>query len=347
MKRDGLLGFYRGKPSFQWLEKAIKKFPMIGKLLQKVSNDWKKSAGLFQWLEMVPGGVFWRVLAVALVMPVCLQAEMVITPTNLPYGVEKRSYSASFQVAGGFAPYVWRAPSTPEYVLSTSAVSTFAQSGVRQEGWLGFDESWQLELPFEFAFYGQMYTQCWVNSNGELNFVEADNSSSTAGYEDKVCIGVFWMDLRCDGIFVDTNAADAITIRWQASPSASIDRPQHMSATLKADGSAVLAYGDYGGFPGFVCVSDGSGTNFSGFAANNMGNHPDLVFTPELLLPDWLTLSSSGLLSGTPPSAGTNQFSVIVSDASEASVRREMELVIKRLPDSTGALLLLVGDGGD
>ena len=30
------------KPVFQWLENGPKKFPMIGKLTEKVSNDWKK-----------------------------------------------------------------------------------------------------------------------------------------------------------------------------------------------------------------------------------------------------------------------------------------------------------------
>jgi len=33
---------YVFRKSFQWLEKMRKKFPMIGKNVKKVSNDWKK-----------------------------------------------------------------------------------------------------------------------------------------------------------------------------------------------------------------------------------------------------------------------------------------------------------------
>lgn len=35
-------GWKKCVKSFQWLEKWLKKFPMIGKMAEKVSNDWKK-----------------------------------------------------------------------------------------------------------------------------------------------------------------------------------------------------------------------------------------------------------------------------------------------------------------
>ncbi|NCC51211.1 MAG: hypothetical protein EOM20_08355 [Spartobacteria bacterium] len=42
---EGVLHFSNGwkkhSKSFQWLENSAKKFPMIGKIAKKVSNDWK------------------------------------------------------------------------------------------------------------------------------------------------------------------------------------------------------------------------------------------------------------------------------------------------------------------
>ena len=107
-----------------------------------------------------------------------------------------------------------------EYYTESIIPNEFVGGGVAQ-GWQGDDQTWLLNLPFEFPFFRTNYTSVFVCSNGYLDFANStpEYESSETGLINNLRIAPFWDDLRTDGIGEDifiTQGADYVIIRWAA-----------------------------------------------------------------------------------------------------------------------------------
>ena len=220
-------------------------------------------------------------------------------------------------------PYTWSLGYSGNVSEETGDDSSYdASLGVAQE-WHDDDMCWELSLPFDFPFFGRTYHAVYVNSNGTLSF---GNPCSYMYYNPLrfrayPMIAVLWEDLQTDtgDIYVESSETSA-TIRWSCLYQYMDDSDSEVnaSATLYPDGRIVLSYGDGNMYGGFIGISDGKGhtTAVSVDYYGSMENAPDIVFEPILdSLPEGLTLSSNGLISGTPVKEGDYEFVLRVEDA--------------------------------
>ena len=117
---------------------------------------------------------------------------------------------------------------------------------------LGDDDSLSRDLPFAFPFFGQSYSQVFVNSDGNLTFVQGD-AASTARDPARAVSG----PPRICGFFADLDpsieqsavrmfsSADHVVFSWIHVPewtSDGLGRRQDFQITLFADGRIAFAY---------------------------------------------------------------------------------------------------------
>jgi len=258
-----------------------------------------------------------------------------ITTTNIAGAVEMSPFGYSLEATNGTPPYTWSIPAAGYTEASES--SSFAEGGVAQ-GWHADDSSWACGLPFAFPFYGGSYTQCWVDSNGKIRFDQAgsDYTESTSELISSVMIAVLWDDLSTydpDDVFVDSTAS-SVTIRWGCHY---LSGPEvNGSVTLRNDGTIRMKYGSGNANGGLIGISAGNGTDYviaSKSQSGSMANADDIVFEPAGGLPDGLSLSTNGVISGTPLLAGTSVVTFVVHDSIGTSTNKDLELVIDQNPN--------------
>ena len=161
--------------------------------------------------------------------------------------------------------------------------------------WNGDDETWTLDLPFEFDFYGTKYSTVYVSSNGVLDFVNAavgqeyDNYSEL--FKQSVRIAPLWDDLSTDyaecDMYVHQPTSDSICIRWEGSTWSNdgIVNPVNVEAVLYQDGRIQFNYGSgNAGITPTIGISSGDNEFFT-LSANhndkaNLENVESLLFTP-------------------------------------------------------------------
>ena len=260
-----------------------------------------------------------------------------ITTSNLPVATNGVPYSVPLEAAGGVQPYTWSAATLSEYD-ETRQASSFSEVGT-PKGWQKDDECWELALPFAFPFYGSTYSTVWVNSNGTLTFdgyftVLTPDSSVLSQHP---MIAALWKDLdtRSGDIYVESSL-ESVTIRWNGTyyNSTSVS----FSATLYADGTIRLSYGDGTAQGGMIGVSSGNYNNTdyilsAASESGSMNNVQDIVFTPQMTLPAGLSLSTAGVLSGTPTAPGVSSAAVFVTDNAGTRVRQTFNLTVEQLAD--------------
>ena len=243
-----------------------------------------------------------------------------ITTTSLPAGQEAVAYSQTLAATGGTPPLTW---GIVQGVDQDTAPNSFALTGTGQ-GFISDDNCWPLALPFAFPFFGQSHTQCFVNTKGVIRFdtCDTDFSPDEAELSQRPMIAVFWGDwiTNLDGnpvedIYVDA-AADHVVIRWRGEIYGG-GAAVNFSATLWTDGRIELKHGEGNLNGGMVGISSGDGSTYllAAGSGDPRTNTPDVLFTPVNPLPAGLTLSPSGVLSGTPQQAATNSVSFVVEDS--------------------------------
>jgi hypothetical protein len=252
---------------------------------------------------------------------------LAITTSVLPEAMAGVAYETVLAASGGKTPYAWSVLGGGEY-QETSAPNSFAATGTAQ-GWSGDDSCWDLALPFEFPFFGNTYTSVKVNSNGTLSFGSSNFTQTT--YDESLfrstpVIAVLWKDLRTDNggnVYVESSA-DEVTIRWQGtyySGGAAVN----FAATLHKNGKIVLSYGSGNASGGYIGISAGDGSTVLVSAvpsSANQSNAADIVFEPPRTLPEGLTLTEGGVLSGMPDEVGEMSLTFQVKDAAGMSVEK-------------------------
>jgi hypothetical protein len=229
-------------------------------------------------------------------------------------GFINEPYWMQLQASGGQPPLVWSVVSDPVYVEADLGQSHFAETGVAR-GWRADDAYWWYDLPFAFPFYEEAYTRIRVWSNGFIDF--GSHTGSSYGNSDALLIAnkriaPLWDDLKTTGagddIYIDTSLSGAVTIRWDASHYASSTTEIRVALTLFADGAIRFDYGP-GNAPitPSVGVSNGNGAQYTlcGYnGATDLGGANSVLLRIPQGLPEGLTLSADGALTGTPLEGG-------------------------------------------
>ncbi|HKQ50575.1 MAG TPA: S8 family serine peptidase [Phycisphaerae bacterium] len=259
-----------------------------------------------------------------------------ITTATLPDGELKVSYGPEqLEAVGGDLPLTWTLLDD-EYGEESLGASQFAAVGTGQ-GWQADDAAFDYVLPFAFPFYGQPYTNVKIATDGWINFGPYDGATytnSTTLLAANKRIAVMWDDLKTNvvggDIFIDTTVTGQVTIRWQGTVRAG-GAPANCSAILFDDGRIQMHYGAGNtGMTPTVGVSLGDNAtytlfNYDGDAALTNADSVEVQLSE---LPPGISLSSSGLVSGTPTATGLFKPIFHIVDQSARTDTRKIPLNI-------------------
>jgi hypothetical protein len=261
----------------------------------------------------------------------------VITTNSLPPGLLDYTYGpVQLQASAGQPELTWIVLPAGTYFETNLGSSQFTQVGVAQ-GWHADDNNWSYTLPFAFPYFGVDYTTAYVCSNAFINFGggSSDWQNSDSGLISAKRIAAMWDDLRTDGagedIFIDASVPGQVTFRWKAETYSGA-YPCNLSIVLYADGRIRFHYGSGNtGISATVGISSGDGTHYLLSSYNNapsLTNANSLEFTMPLTLPNGMSLSPSGVLSGIPTQSGDFSPTFRVTDSLNRSDQKLIPLVI-------------------
>jgi uncharacterized protein (TIGR03437 family) len=177
-----------------------------------------------------------------------------------------------------------------QYALSSQGYDAAAASAGGPLAALGDDDTRLVALPFNFPFFGAIYNQVWVNSDGNLTFTTGDNASEDRTVGRMVAgpprIGPLYADLDPSktngGVRVLAEAA-RVVVSWVAVPDYSdtgAGAPETFQAKLYPDGRIQFSY---------ASVNISIATAVVGIAPGNLQGATTLV--------DFLTDPSAGYAS--------------------------------------------------
>jgi hypothetical protein len=265
--------------------------------------------------------------------------------TNLTPAAWNVPYSNPLPARGGTTPYHWTLNATGGFVETSPSAGWLG--GGTAKTWQADDQSWSLTLPWPFPYYGINRTSVWVCSNGYLDFGSstADYSNSDASLLSAVRVAPLWEDLVTTGtgddIFVSTNAS-YVAIRWAAHTYTG-SYAVNAEVVLYRDGSVKFNYGAaQSGIGGAtIGLSAGDSSHYTLSTRDNATSIPANVsslFSRTGLLPPGLTLSTSGVISGTATQLGSYTFSLHLDDSGTPSqaLDQQFRLNVPSAPNLTG-----------
>ncbi|MBK7874686.1 MAG: thrombospondin type 3 repeat-containing protein [Planctomycetes bacterium] len=270
-----------------------------------------------------------------------------IGTTTAPNATLGAPYTLNLAASGGTTPRTWSEyVALPSYTTTDLGTQTFQLGGTAQN-WRADDSVWSLTLPFAFPYFERTYTTVWVSSNGFIEFTptapEFGNRPDWLRFGWR--IAPLWDDLRTDlgaeNIFVDTSVPGEVRIRWAAETVAG-GTPCNFAVRLHSDGRIRFEYGSgNGGLTPTVGLGGGRAALFAQPSTHDaqasLANAHTLLFTRTgSALPPGMTLSSGGVLSGTPTVAGTYSPSIRVTDAANRYDQRALTIVVGAVADTDG-----------
>lgn len=248
-----------------------------------------------------------------------------ISTLNLPDGEANATYSYQMEANGGSAPYVWSiSQKYTENAISETYPSVSSGQLTPSDDDDGYVEK---TLDFNFPFYGELFNNVYISTDGSILFEPGFNYLRTeeAVIANKM-IAVFASDLMIypangDGIFYegDTNHA---TFRWKTSlygnESANID----VAVTLYPDGEIKMYYGNgiTSGLSWASGISNGSGSHtISSVSGVSDPSNFQLKMTSDPF-PAGMFISSDGIFQGTCPNdENTWNIDFVVTDNNNIS----------------------------
>ena len=114
---------------------------------------------------------------------------------------------------------------------------------------LGDDVSRIFDLSFDFPFLGQSYRRLFLNSDGNLTFVEGDSASTERSLERFLSgpprIALFFADLdpTAGGEVRVLNVPDRFVVTWDAVPEWGKEEPSTFQVEIVRDGTIFMRYG--------------------------------------------------------------------------------------------------------
>ncbi len=278
-------------------------------------------------------------LAILLAIPAGLLAlsSLQITTTSLPAGTTGQPYSAQLAVSGGGSPYYWNASGLPPILtISTSGLI----SGTLTNGSAG-TYTVLVSVSDQFESFAQATLTLRVSVPSTLRVSPANLP-----------------DGRLSQLYSQKFTATGGTAPYSfslASPNSNIP-PK--GVTLFSDGTVSGTPQVMGDFPIDMNVADTAGARGSFtinltigpslFISNDPSLPPGAVgvpysltflatggsapyqFTPVGAMPPGLTLIQSGLLSGTPTTAGTFNLNVSLVDSQRVFTTQSFQLVVSQ-----------------
>jgi hypothetical protein len=182
------------------------------------------------------------------------------------------------------------------------------------------------DLPFSFPFYGKDYTQIAIHSNGAVimgnkvvryPYVIDDRLPFYHNIGAYPYFGSLYYPGTQHQVTFQASAAEAI-VRWNAAIDTLGTESVEFAARLTPDGKVTFYYGPMPVTPEYAWIAGVSAGNQMDFTLMNYvhtGIPSNKAYKVEKQAwPDWLTLGSTGDLSGTPSAAGMWQIPLELTD---------------------------------
>jgi large repetitive protein len=235
----------------------------------------------------------------------------------LAAGTPGSPYSLQFVASGGTAPYTWTVTSLPSWL--TLSASGLLQGTPPSAGSFTFavtvtdasshSTTVSFMLPVNSALSIGNTSPLAAGTTGSPYSLQFVASGGTAPYTWTASSLPSWLTLSASGLLQGTppNAGSftfAVTVTDASSHSTTVSFTLPVNSALSIGNTSPLAAGTPGSPYSLQFVASGGTAPYTWTATS---------------LPSWLSLSASGLLQGTPPSAGSFTFAVTVTDASSHS----------------------------
>ena len=132
---------------------------------------------------------------------------------------------------------------------------------------IGDDGARSISLPFVFRFFGQTYTTVFVNSDGNLTFVQGDTSTTARSLARFLTgpprIAPYFADLdpSLAGRLTVFTSSTRVVVSWTAVPdfvAAGTGPRETFQVTMNSDGLIEMAYGGISGREAVVGISQGN-----------------------------------------------------------------------------------------
>jgi len=140
------------------------------------------------------------------------------------------------------------------------------EAGVGDRIGIGDDVSRTFDLSFDFPFFGGRYRSLFLNSDGNLTFVEGDSASTERSLERFLSgpprIALFFADLdaTAGGEVRVLNVPDRFVVTWDAVPEWGKEEPSTFQIEIVRDGTIYMRYGAIvSSASGIVGVAPGGG----------------------------------------------------------------------------------------
>ncbi|HXS12573.1 MAG TPA: Ig domain-containing protein, partial [Acidobacteriaceae bacterium] len=257
-------------------------------------------------------------------------SKLTITSTSLSAGNSGNSYSATLSASGGTPGYTWSLPAgslPPGLRFSSAGVISGAPTAsgtwtftvaAKDSGSPVQTASVQESIAVSAAPAALTVTSTSLSAaqTGSSYSATLSATGGTPGYTWSIASGSLPVGLTMSSAGVisgtPTAAGDSsfkVTVTDSASPAQTASAQESISV-----GAAQLT---------ITTVALGYGTSGSGYSATLDANGGTPAYTWSIAsgsLPAGLTMSSAGVISGTPTAAGTSNFSVSVADSASPQV---------------------------
>ncbi len=251
---------------------------------------------------------------------------VILTSSPLQAATVNSPYTATFTASGGGGSYVWSATGLPQgFAISPDGVLTGTPSSaaaiqfsVTVTDALRNTQSQSFTLPVNAALTIDNQAALAPATVGTAYSANFTASGGTRGYAWSASGLPDWLSLTPAGYLSGTPPAPGpvsftVTVTDSSEQSASGVFTLTAYPALAITTPATLIPGTIG-IPYSTQLAATGGVGAYSWAGLN--------------LPAWLNVSTSGLLSGTPPAGGTATFSVTVSDTANHSVTQAFSLTI-------------------
>jgi hypothetical protein len=234
-----------------------------------------------------------------------------ITTVSIPSGGDGESYSYQLEAAGGTSPYIWSIQiDYDESTLSENYPDITATELTPSD----YDDGYAVQaIDFDFPFYGELYNQFTVCTDGSLLFEEGfEYLRTNEAIMSTKMIGVFASDLMIfpasgDGIFYEGDANSA-TFRWKTSLFGDENANIDAALTLYPSGEMKFYYGSNitEGISWAAGISNGEGSYTISSISGNFSPSDLQYQMSSNPFPCGMTISGEGIFSGiTPAVAGS------------------------------------------
>lgn len=233
------------------------------------------------------------------------------------------------EAAGGSVPYKW----SIDINYEEQTLSENFPTGINTELTpTSNDDGYAVqELDFSFPYFGEIFDEVVVTTDGSIIFEEAFSYIRTEGaIRNSKVIGVFASDLlisgTTDGIFYSGDSESA-TFRWKTSLYGDEAANVEAALTIYPDGNLEFFYGD-NITPGISWASGISNGKGSSLISEISGDYNPSNTKHQMLpepFPIGMQISQTGLFYGTVPATGSWIINFKVSDNNNLSSKKAID----------------------